>query len=200
MPELSLVLNGQSCACALAKVERASLYGFKKTVSLDEEGNPCTWARLARDGMTLIPSGGVASGYVSPDGLWRSKADLSPVDIEGNALEEAPSTFSAPVTLEETASLDLFYEHDIRLVYALSGVEGALREALEAGTIFTFPFSYRGGLVSDQAFLLQGHDETFWLLVGKRTRVQLFDYHAVVLPAGDDEDGESDEDLLSFDF
>lgn len=198
MPKLTLNYEGETVVCDLSKVDRKTVYGYKETLTLDEEGHPCRWATLARDGMTLIPAGGKGAGYLSPEGRWRDKGALSPVDVEGNPLDEVPSTFKAPVTLAETASVDAFYEYNIRLVYALSG-EGfpeALLRALSAGTIFTFPFSYRGGLLSDTAFLLQGVDSTCWLLVGKRNKVQYLDYQAVVLPPEDEED----DDLLSFEF
>lgn len=202
MPALQLQYHGASVACDLSKVDRSKLYGYVDTQVLDEQQRPCRLATLASDGRTLLPAGGVALAYVSPNGLWREKPDLKAVDLEGNEIQPVISTFKAPVTLEQTASAEDLLDHNIRMSYLLTpeGESAAfppeLLAALEQGEIFTFPFSYRGGLTADTAFLLQGQDGSVWMLAGTKTSIQLVSFEqqaALVADAGSEEDEESEE-------
>lgn len=202
MPALQLQYHGASFACDLSKVDRSKLYGYIDTEVLDEQQRPCRLATLASDGRTLLPSGGVALAYVSPNGLWREKSDLKAVDLEGKEIQPVISTFKAQVTLDQTATAEDLLDHNIRMSYLLTpeGEAAAfppeLLAALAEGKVFTFPFSYRGGLTADTAFLLQGHDGSIWMLVGKKTSIQLVSFEqqaTLVAEAGTEEDEESEE-------
>ena len=199
MPILQLEHGGSEVHCGIKKVDRSKLYGYATTEILDDQGRPCKLATLANDGRTLIPSGGVALAYLSPNGLWREKSDLTAVNLNGEPIEGVTSTFKEVVSLDTECSVEDFLEHNIRMAYELSPSEDAafpssLLKELSEGKIYTFPFSYRGGLVADSAFILQGADETIWMLVGKRTNVALVSCEqpkgVVVL----DEDGEEEEE------
>src|SRR5262245_26660935 len=102
---------------ALAKIDRAKLYGYKDVEVLDEKGNPCELATLAEDGRTVVGLGGTGLGYVDADGLWSDKSQLLPVDVEGNQIAPVASSFSAPIKLFETVTADEYLGHNIRLVY-----------------------------------------------------------------------------------
>lgn len=56
--------------------------------------------------------------------------------------------------------MDEYLSHNIRSVYQLETEDdiGSLVHELEKGTIFSFPYSYRGGLDADAGFLLMGSD------------------------------------------
>jgi hypothetical protein len=168
---------GRTLACAIEKVDRGRLYGSRSLETLDNQGRPCTLATLAADGHTLIPMGGTAIGHIGPDGRWIESEALTAVDGEGAPLPRIASSFEAPIPLEHTVSVDVLLEHSIRLTYALMPLEGpldaGLDSALAAGAIFSFPFSWRGGVASDPAFLVRGEDGTVWLLIGDANRVRL---------------------------
>ena len=161
---------GRTLACAIEKVDRGRLYGSRSLETLDNQGRPCTLATLAADGHTLIPMGGTAIGHIGPDGRWIESEALTAVDGEGAPLPRIASSFEAPIPLEHMVSVDVLLEHSIRLTYALMPLEGpldaGLDSALAAGAIFSFPFSWRGGVASDPAFLVRGEDGTVWLLIG----------------------------------
>lgn len=202
MPALQLQFQGTSVACGLDKIDRSKLYGYIDSEVLDEQQRPCRLATLASDGRTLMPSGGVALAYVSPGGLWRDKSDLKAVNLEGQPIEPVISTFKAPVDLTQAATAEDVLDHNIRMSYLLTP-EGdgaafppALVSELAAGKIYTFPFSYRGGLTADTAFLMQGHDGSIWLLVGKKTHIQLISFEqqaALADESGAEEDAEAEE-------
>ena len=74
-----------------------------------------------------------------------------------------------------------------------------LMHELQRGTIFTFPYSYRGGLEADTAFLLLGDDGNIFLAVGNRTKVEFIGLQQTATVV--DEDGDTDEtDLMDFDM
>ncbi len=203
MPALQLQFNGAAFACDLNKIDRSKLYGYIDTEVLDEQQRPCRLATLASDGRTLMPAGGVALAYVSPNGLWRDKGDLKAVNLEGAPIEPVISTFKAPVTIENLATAEDLLDHNIRMSYLLTPEgDGAafpaeLLQELAAGHIFRFPFSYRGGLTADTAFLTQGQDGTVWMLVGKKTNIQLisFEQQAAITTDSDAEEEDESEDM-----
>jgi len=186
----------------LSKIDRSKLYGYKEIEVLDEQQNRCELATLADDGRTVVGRGGTGLGYVDADGCWTDKSELTPVDVEGNEIQPVASSFSAPIKLFETATVDEYLSHNIRLVYQLETEDddiASLMRELERGTIFTFPYSYRGGLEADAGFLLMGEGGIPFLAVGDPTKVEFIGLQqpaAVV-----DEDDETDEtDLMDFDM
>ena len=115
------------------------------------------------------------------------------------------STLKAPVALSETATVEEFLSHNIRLIYKLdadeTGFDAALTKELEKGTIFRFGFSYRGGLTEDAAFLLRGHDGTPWMLVGKPTTLEFIGFEQVGTVTQEDAGADgAEEDIMSFDM
>lgn len=207
MPNISFKYDGKESTCGLDKVDRSKLYGYSKSETLDEDGKICSLATLAADGRTVIPSGGVALAYFSPDGLWKDKSDLKAVDIDGEEIVPVSSTLKAPVELSDIATAEEFLTHNIRLTYQMNtgenGIDEALQNALSDGAIFRFQFSYRGGLTADTAFLMNGHDGTPWMLVGKKTELEFIGFEQAGSLSNSEDDTESSEeedDLMSFDF
>src|SRR5579871_4490910 len=147
------------------KVDRSKLYGYKEVEVLDDGGRKCELATLAEDGRTVIGRGGTAFCQLSPDGTWREKGQLTPTDVDGRELVSVPSSFSAPIKLFDTATYDDYLRHNIRSVYELSADADLvdLKAELARGTIFSFPYSYRGGVEADAGFLLQGDDGNIFL-------------------------------------
>lgn len=188
--ELSLQLN---------KVDRARLYGFKEVEVLDEQDRRCELATLANDGRTVIGRGGTGIGYVSADGEWRDKSQLKPVDLEGNEIRPAPSSYSAPVELSTVVSIDDYLQHNIRLVYLLESDDDLadLIEEVQQGAIYKFPYSFRGGLEADAGFLLADEDGQLFMAVGNPTNVEFIGL-AQVAAMVEEEDEEEETDLMDF--
>ena len=177
MPRSLRFLYGESeTTFAMEKVDRGKLYGSRSLETLDGEGQRCNLATLASDGRTLIPNGGTAIAHLSPTGEWVENDTLAAVDREGHPLARHPSSFEGAIALEQTVDADHLLEHSIRLTYALAvdvAPAGALAGALAEGTIFTFPFSWRGGFDTDPAFLLQSEEGGIWLLIGDPNTIRL---------------------------
>ncbi len=198
--KLSFTYRKQTFECTLHKVDRSKLYGRRKIETLDMDENPCTLATLLDDGKTLVPYGGTASGYINPDGEWVSRNNITPVDLDGKPLKTVPSSFDSGLNLKQTADIEEFLDHSIRLCYALQGeLPAALLKALADGTIFKTEFSYRGGINPDPAFVMQGDDNTNWLLIAEANKIEYVTLEqAAVIAATEEEDEETESDELDF--
>ncbi len=198
---LQFTFEDQEFACDLFKVDRQKLYGKVDLEAVDDEERVCQLATLAGDGKTLIPSGGTALAYVSPEGLWREKGDLNPVNLEGEPIEPVGSSFKTVTPLAERATYEDYFSHNIRLTYLLNAVESAFPEALlrelREGAIYKFGFSYRGGLEADAAFLFSDNADKVWMAVGKPTKLHFIGPDEPA-PAVEEEAGseEEEEDAL----
>ena len=210
-----LVFHFGKCdlAFSLGKVDRAKLYGYKETLVVDEDGDPCELATLASDGRTVAGKGGIAMAYLSPDGSWCERGLLTPIDVEGNEIPPAPSSFSAPVKLVEQATIEDYLDHNIRSVYALdllpdespsqsadAAAEKLLAE-LKDGVIYKFPYSFRGGVAVDQGFLLANEAGDTFLAIGKATQVQFVKLQqSSSLMEDEGETDDDDGDMMDFDM
>ncbi len=196
---LTIQFAGESVDFDLEKVDRAKLYGYVDTEVLDEAGKRCELGTLAGDGHSVVGKGGTALAYLSHDGLWKTKADLKPVDVDGKPIEPVRSTFDAPVALDTKVSVDEYLSHNIASIYQLStaGTDEALRKELAGGAIFSFPFSYRGGLEASVGFLLTAADGQIFLCVGTPTKLEFVGLTETAAVLAEDTAGD-DDDALDF--
>ena len=186
----------------MAKVDRARLYGFKESEVLDDQGQRCELATLAQDGHTVVGRGGTALGTLTVDGMWIEKGQLRPVDPAGQTIQAVPSSFAAPVPLVEQVSAEDYLDCAVRALYVMETTDeiGPLAQELAQGTIYRFPYSFRGGLEPDQGFLLANSEGTVFCAIGKPAKVEFLGL-AQAAPAVEDEDAENavdDADAMDF--
>lgn len=157
----------------LDKLDRDKLYGYIDTEALDDKSQVCQFAILGGDGKTLAGKGGSALLYLDGDGNYAARGSLKPVSPEGQPLHAVPSSFAAAIPLDKRASVDEYLEHNVKSVYLLVPPLGAddLLKELRSGAIYTFPFSYRGGLNPSVGFLLATSDGIPALAVGQKARL-----------------------------
>jgi hypothetical protein len=198
----SLVLRFKDKEIAVnpEKVDRTKLYGFIDVEALDAKGRKCQLATLADDGRTIVGQGGSAFAQLSPDGEWLEKSTLKAVDREGKPIVPVESTYSAPVAVTKAASIDDYLSHNIKGVYALhsEGDLAALATELKGGKIYTFPYSFRGGLEADVGFLLASSDGTLFLCVGQPTTIHFVGLEQAAAPTEDEPEGEAEDDSVDF--
>ena len=158
----------------MSKLDREKLYGEVEIEAFDEKGNEASIKVLAADGKTLIDKGGTALATVNEDGESISRAELVAVDDEGNTLEPVSSSFGKPNVLK-SANIDDYLEQIVKSIYVLEPADDSdlsfIYDHLAAGNIYTFPFSYRGGIEYDNAYLLSRDKSTF-MIVGKTADLQ----------------------------
>lgn len=107
------------------------------------------------------------------DGLWCNRSG-STHDLDGHEVAAVESSFSAPIKLFKKAhEIDMYLQHNIRLVYSIDSTDDLadLKTELTRGTIFTFPYSYRGGFEADTGFLLANDTGEIMLAIGNPTNV-----------------------------
>ncbi len=193
--------NGERIEFEMRKVDRSKLYGFKTLEVLDENEQPCELATLSDDGKTLIGKGGTGIGYLTADGNWSDKTDLKPVNIEGEEIIPVPSSFAAPIELVQTVDIEVYLNHNIRLIYLLEpeSVNQELHQQLMDGSIFKFPYSYRGGLEPDAGFLIMNEQNQVFFLIGDETSIEYVGLQQASTPVQDDTDESGGtDDLMNF--
>ena len=92
-----LTYEGVQSSFDHAKLDRARLYGARKRIPLDQDGQTCVKAALTIDGLYLLQSGMTAQGYFDENGRWLQRSQLVGLDPDGHPLELKPSTLGVAV-------------------------------------------------------------------------------------------------------
>ena len=194
-------LGEKSIALEMNKIDRSRLYGYKELDAVDDKGDRCEMATLAEDGRTLVGRGSTALGWLDVDLNWCDKSQLKPVDLDGKEVVPVPSSFSAPIKLFETCSIDDYLQHNIRLVYAAESPDDLsdLKAELVRGTIFTFSYSYRGGHEADTGFLLTNDAGEIMIAIGNPTNVNFVGLASPVVESTSEEE-DDDGEMMDFDM
>ena len=156
------------------RIDREKLYGSVEIEAFDEKGKPAEIKILAADGKTLIDKGGTALTTIDEDGNSVDRRNLTPVDSNGDEVETVESSFNLPNPLKKASSED-YLSTLVKSVYVLTPPEGGdiefLQDHLDSGQIYNFPFSWRGGVEYDNAFVLGSRSSAF-MVVGKPADLQ----------------------------
>ena len=200
---LSISLDGFDYSVSLTKVEREKLYGAVKTEAVDENDKPCSLQLLAADGKTFIGVGGTANAVLSEDGDWVERTNLIAINANSEEIQPVASSFSGANVLEE-ATAEEYLSHLVKSVYLLeplidstSGDEMPTKYLTDR--IYKFPFSYRGGLEYDTAFIVTNDDGTF-MIVGTRADLEFVKLSQMAVLAAEIDEQELSEDELDFDL
>ncbi|HVF48199.1 MAG TPA: hypothetical protein VNA17_11590 [Pyrinomonadaceae bacterium] len=198
---LILSLDGVEYPITLIKIDRDKLYGRVEIEAFDEKGRPAELRVLAADGKTLIDKGGTALATVNDKGDSVERSVLVPVDADGEKIEQVPSSFGRANELT-SATVEDYFRQIVKSVYLVQPFEnsdiGPLYDQLSADQMFTFPFSWRGGVEYDNAFLIGAGKDAF-MVVGKQTEFQFIKLNqATVLDATEEEEISADD--LDFDL
>ena len=198
---LVLSLDGQEFAVTLVKIDREKLYGKVEIEAFDEKGREANLRVLAADGKTLIDKGGTALATVTDKGDSVDRTELVPINADGEKIEQVPSSFGQTNILKPATVEDYFLQI-VKSVYLVGPHEdadiGSLHDHLSTDRMFTFPFSWRGGIDHDNAYLIGSGGEAF-LVVGKQAEFQFIKLNqAAVLENEEEEDISADD--LDFDL
>ena len=198
---LILLLDGQEFAVTLVKIDREKLYGKVDIEAFDEKGKEANLRVLAADGKTLIDKGGTALATVNDKGDSVERSELIPIDADGEKIEQVASSFGQKNELNPATVEDYFLQI-VKSVYLVQPHENAelkeLHDHLSTQRMFTFPFSWRGGIEYDNAFLIGSGKDAF-LVVGKQAEFQFIKLNqAAVLDS--EEEQEISADDLDFDL
>jgi len=190
---INVVLDGESAVFTYKPIDRGALYGKRRRVPFDANGNECTKASLLNDGSIIIKSGMTAQGYFKPDGVWVAQSDLEAVNSDGSTPEIFPSTVGVETPLEKIdarVALDLTFENTYML--DPETFPEKLKKSLDAGDIYKFPFNVKDDYNVETAILV-GNDNGYFVLIGD---FLTYEYAALASVAPiEDEASESADDL-----
>ncbi len=201
--QLVLSLDGREFPVSLIKIDREKLYGSVEIEAFDEKGREAQLRVLAADGKTLIDKGGTALTTVNEKGTSVDRSTLVAVDEDGDTIEPVPSSFNAPNVLDR-ATTDDYLAQMVKSVYLLQPPEEGgdieyLLDHLDGEQIFTFPFSWRGGLDYDKAFIIGADSEAF-MVVGKQAEFKFLRLNQAANLLDSTEEEEISADDLDFDL
>jgi hypothetical protein len=163
---INVALDGSEAVFTFKPVDRAALYGKRRRIALDENGQPCSRASLLDDGSMLLRSGMTAQGYFLPDGTWVPQGELEAINADGSPAQRVPSTLGETQTLAPATPEDVLDLH-VQTVYALEPetIPDLLAQALSDGSLFSFAFNYRPDYRPEMGILL-ANDDGYWALIG----------------------------------
>lgn len=198
---LVLVLDGVEYPVSIVKIDRDKLYGHVEIEAYDEKGREASLRVLAADGKTLIDKGGTALATVTDRGDSVDRNELVPVNEDGEPLDQVPSSFNQKNELKP-ATVEEYFTQIVKSVYLVGTFEtndiSDLRDALSDERMYTFPFSWRGGIEYDNAYLIGSGGDIF-MVVGKQAEFEYVKLNqAAVLDAGDEVEISADD--LDFDL
>ena len=198
---LILSLDGVEYPISLIKIDRDKLYGRVEIEAYDEKGRGAELRVLAADGKTLIDKGGTALATVTEKGDSVERSALVPVDEDGEAIEQVPSSFGQVNVLKD-AKIDDYFQQVVKSVYFVAPHEDSdiseLKDHLSTKRMFRFPFSWRGGVEFDDAFVIGAENNAF-IVVGKQAEFEFIKLNqAAVLESTEEEEISADD--LDFDL
>jgi hypothetical protein len=173
---LVLELDGEQFSVAIKKIDRDQLYGSVEIEAYDEKGNPASLLILAADGKTLLDRGGTALATVDEKGNSIERSTLKAVSSTGKEITPVDSSFNVTNKLEK-AEVEDYLSQIVKSIYVIDPFDETsdlsyVKAHLGEGTIYKFPFSYRGGGIEpDNAFVIGNKTDAF-MIVGKTARFQ----------------------------
>jgi hypothetical protein len=197
---LTLSLDGEEFPVVLQKLDREKLYGSVEVEAFDDKGKPAQILVLDADGRTLIDKGGTALATVDAKGNSVDRSVLRAVDENGDPIERVPSSFDGPNVLKNAEAND-YLDQIVKSVYLLQPADqplDILHDHLADGQLYSFPFSYRGGLEHDNAFVIGSRSDAF-LVVGRTAALKFVGLNqAAQLDAVEEQEITADE--IDFDL
>lgn len=170
---LTLSLDGEEFDVQLVKIDREKLYGSVEIEAFDEKGKPAEIRVLDADGRTLMDKGGTALVTVDEKGNSVDRSTLKAVDEHGDPIEKVTSSFDAPNVLKK-GEIEDYLDQIVKSVYLLRPADGPidiLNDHLAEGQLYRFPFSYRGGLEHDNAFIVGSRSDAF-MVIGRTAELK----------------------------
>ena len=196
---ISVQRDGAESTFNFNSIDLAAIYGKRRRVALDENGEPCSRGSLLDDGSMILRSGMTGQGYFLPDGTFLKQTELEGYDTDGQPITKVPSTLGVPQELEGPIAPHEVLDLRVQTIYALDpeSLDDKLRSDLEGGDVFRFKFNFRDDYRAETAVLL-ANDNGMFALVGVPMEHEWSRLDIVTeLPSTD---FDSDDDDLDFDF
>jgi hypothetical protein len=190
---INVALNGEKAVFGFKPIDRSALYGRRRRVAFDTEGNECSRASLLTDGSLLLQSGMTAQGYFLGDGTWIPQSDLTAQTLDGKEAKLFPSTVGVEVELKEVSAAEAL-SISFSNTYALEAEEISpkLKEALESGKIFSFPFNVKDDY-NIEIGILVGNDVGYFALIGDKVEHEFCNLENIAQVTDESTDNSTDD-------
>lgn len=191
---INLTYGGETAVFAYKPIDRGVLYGKRRRVAFDLDGNECAKASLLADGSLLIRSGMTAQGYFTPDNTWVPQAELEAIRPDGSTPELLPSTVGENVEAEKISAIDaLNLRFDTTYSLEPENLPAGLKKELDEGALFRFPFNPRSDYEMETGILV-GNENGYFALIGQPVNYE-FSALASVVSVADEAASDSSDDL-----
>ena len=189
-----LIHNDIASNFQLQKLERSKLYGCKRRIPVDEDGEPCVRASLTEDGEVIILSGMAAQGWFDDLGRQVEASEIGAQSSDGIALELVLSTLGVSQPLEGLVSPMEVLDLAVSSVYQLTAdtISDELAASLTSGEVWRFRFNYRSDFLAETAYLL-ANDAGIFALIGQPATAPYLQLNAI--PPVEAAEGEDTEDV-----
>ena len=190
---INVSLSGEKAIFGFKPIDRNSLYGRRKRVAFDAEGNECSRASLLSDGSLLLQSGMTGQGYFLSDGTWIPQSELSAQTLEGEEVPLLPSTVGVEVELREVSAIEAL-SISFSKTYALDAEELSpkIKEALESGKIFSFPFNVKEDYKVETGILV-ANEAGYFALIGNIIEYQFSKLENIASVTDESNDNSGDD-------
>jgi len=190
---INISYKGESAVFGYKPIDRGVLYGKRRRVPFDGEGNECAKASLLEDGSLLIKSGMTAQGYFTPDNVWVPQGDLEASNPDGSTPELFPATIGEEVEATQLAPVEAL---NIRFgtTYALEPevLSEGIKKELDSGIVLTFPFNPRADYEVETGVLV-GNENGYFALIGQKNQYEFVGLASVVSVAEEANSDTSDD-------
>ena len=192
-------LQGVESTFEFKSVDRSALYGKRRRIALDANGQQCARGSILDDGSMLLKSGMTSQGYFLSDGTFFKQSELEGFDANGNALEKVPSTLGLLQELVGPVSPTRVLEMRVSSIYVLESdsIDEVLSASLDQGDIYEFAFNYREDYQGETGLLLRNKSDTF-ALIGLPVSYEWSELNVVLELPAIDEDTDDDLDFEMF--
>lgn len=191
---INLTYGGETAVFAYKPIDRTVLYGKRRRVAFDLDGNECAKASLLSDGSLLIRSGMTAQGYFTPDNTWVPQGELEAMRPDGSTPELLPTTVGEEVAAEKVSASEAL---NIRFgtTYSLEpeDLPAGIKKELDSGSLFRFPFNPRSDYEMETGILV-GNENGYFALIGQPIAYE-FSALASVVSITDEAASDASDDL-----
>jgi hypothetical protein len=176
------------------KIDRSKLYGKKRRIAIDQDGNECQKASLMDDGSLILKSGMIAQGYFTTNEKWIPNKDLIGLSPDNRPLDLKPSTLGVATEMELQDQLEGLADLSVQSIYSLEPIAIAdkTKTLLDAGKVFRFGFNYRADYNEETGYLLK-NKEGYFALIGTPSSSEWAELEQIVTEDFDDNLIEDDD-------
>lgn len=198
IPSMAKTINisymGEEAIFGYKPIDRGALYGKRKRVPFDAEGNECAKASLLDDGSLLIRSGMTAQGYFDAQGNWVPQGELETINPDGSIPQLIPATVGETVEAVLIDPADaLFIRFETTYSLDAESLPNGIKEALDSGSIFTFPFNPKADYHMETGILVS-NENGYFALIGNPTPYE-FSGLGTLVSVSEEASGDTADDL-----